>query len=212
MARYSRNHAGARWGAFVEVKINIAEVLRNELVRRRKRSTALLSSVCDPYQPVEARYGLTRRCMEALRDSGWGIEILTRSPLVVRDKSLLASAARELKVSVGFSIPTDSDEVRLLVEPHAPPIQQRIAALKELHEAGIDTWVFIAPMLPMEPRKLYELISPHVGHVLIDALNYPDQVRDFFRKHHWDHVLTERYAEESAAELGCLFGDKASRV
>lgn len=206
MARFSREHAGARWGSFVEVKINSARVLRAELAKKRKRGRALLSSVCDPYQPVEAQYELTRQCIEVLRYFGWGIEILTRSALVARDVDLLSSSP---EVSVGFSIPTHSDEIRQVVEPNAPPISERIGALKKLYAAGISTWVFIAPMLPMDPRKLYESIEPYVDHVLIDGLNYPGQVSGLFRRHGWDNALTERYAKETAAELIALFGDKA---
>ncbi len=75
----------------MEPKVNIAQVLRAELAKKRQPGRALLASVCDPYQPVEARYRLTRQCLEALRDYGWGIDILTRSPLVTRDLDLLAT-------------------------------------------------------------------------------------------------------------------------
>ncbi len=148
MRRYSRHHAAAPWGSFVEVKINLLDILRSELRRKKQPGRALLASVCDPYQPVEARYRLTRGCLEILREHGWGIDILTRSPLVTRDLDLLREAP---EVSVGFSIPTDDDRVRHLLEPQAPPIAARLQALKTLHAAGLHTWVFVAPMLPMQP-------------------------------------------------------------
>src|SRR5271157_5842440 len=106
MKKYARRFPGQPWGSFVEAKVNIAEVLRRELARKRQRGRALLSSVCDPYQPVEGKYRLTRQCLEALRDYGWGLDILTRSPLVTRDLDILAGASG---VSVGFSIPTDDE-------------------------------------------------------------------------------------------------------
>ena len=59
--------------------------MADELARKRKTGTAFLSSVCDPYQPAERRYKLTRRCLELLRNYGWGIRILTRSLLVLRN-------------------------------------------------------------------------------------------------------------------------------
>ena len=89
MSKWSRYHAKSAWGTFVEVKVNIAEVLRNELSRKRKRGTVLLSSTCDPYQPVEAQFALTKECILLLDRFGWGIDILTRSPLVIRDIDLL---------------------------------------------------------------------------------------------------------------------------
>ncbi|MCX5893586.1 MAG: radical SAM protein, partial [Deltaproteobacteria bacterium] len=125
MKKYARRFQGQPWGSFVEAKVNIAEVLRRELARKRQRGRALLSSVCDPYQPVEGRYRLTRQILTALRDYGWGIDILTRSPLVTRDLDILAGAPQ---VSVGFSIPTDAEAVRRITEPQAPPIPARIAA------------------------------------------------------------------------------------
>ena len=84
----------------------------------------------------------------SLKEVGLGNRHLTRSPLVTRDLEILSATPG---VSVGFSIPTDNDEVRKVLEPHAPPIGARIGALRKLHEAGIPTWVFIAPILPDEP-------------------------------------------------------------
>lgn len=209
MTRYSHHHARCPWGSFVEVKHNIANVLRGELSRKRKTGTVMMSSVCDPYQPVEQRYRLTRRCIEILKEFGWGIDILTRSPLVTRDIDLLSDSNA---VSVGVTIPTDSDHVRTILEPHAPSINSRLAALKQMHEAGVDTWVFIGPMLPMNPRRLGEAIEAYVNHVLIDSLNYQSKVRGIFLKNNWGYALTDKYAHDTADELIRLLGRRAERV
>src|SRR4030042_782289 len=63
MRKYSRQHTNAAWGSFVENKANIVTVLRAELAKKRRPGSAMLSSVCDPYQPVERRYKLTRGCL-----------------------------------------------------------------------------------------------------------------------------------------------------
>jgi DNA repair photolyase len=118
MRRYSRGHSASPWGSFVEVKVNLPDVLRAELHRKKQPGRALLASVCDPYQPVEARYRLTRTCLELLQGHGWGIDILTRSPLVSRDLDILQEMPN---ASIGFSIPTDDDRVRHILEPQAPP-------------------------------------------------------------------------------------------
>jgi DNA repair photolyase len=209
MTRYSRHHARCRWGTFVEVKRNVVDILRSELSRKRSTGTVLMSSVCDPYQPAESRYGLTRQCIEALGEFGWGIDILTRSPLVARDMDLLSCLS---SVSVGITISTDIDRVRKILEPKAPSIESRFDAMKKLHDAGLETWAFIGPMLPMNPRNLYEAIGPYVNNVLIDSLNYQDRVRDIFLKNNWGHALTDRHARETADELIRLFGDRARRV
>jgi DNA repair photolyase len=198
MRRYSRQHASAPWGSFVEVKVNLPDLLRVELRRKKQPGRALLASVCDPYQPVEARFRLTRTCLEILQEHGWGIDILTRSPLVTRDLDILRDTPG---VSVGLSIPTDDDRVRQILEPQAPPIPARLKALAQLHAAGLHTWVFVAPLLPMHPDRLFEAIVPHIHHLMVDRLNYRQQVQAIFRQHGWDHALTDAYARETGAWL-----------
>jgi len=206
MRRSSRHHSQDPWGSFVEVKVNLAEVLRVELLKKKKRGRAFLSSVCDPYQPVELNYRLTRQCLEILRECGWGISILTRSPLVCRDLDLLTAAP---EVSVGLSIPTDDDRVRKILEPNSPPIGARLAALKKLQGAGLAPWVFIAPLLPLNPARLHELLAPYVSRVMLDPLNYHSQVRELFHRQGWDYALTDAYAAETRAKLERLFGSQA---
>ena len=208
MTKYSHGHAGARWGSFVEAKVNIADVLAGELSRKRRTGAVLMSSVCDPYQPAERRYKLTRRCLELLLRAGWKVDILTRSPLVFRDVDLLVSP----RVSVGLSVPTDDDRVRRALEPAAPPIGSRLVVLKKLKDAGVDTWAFIAPLLPMNPEALYKALSPLVGFVLIDPLNYRSQSEWLLRRHGLEQALTDDFARGTAAKLKELFGAKAKRA
>jgi DNA repair photolyase len=203
MRKYSHAHGSFDWGAFVEVKANIGALLRHELERKKRKGSVLLASVCDPYQPVEARFGLTRTCIEALLAFGWRVDILTRSPLVTRDTSLLASSPN---VSAGFSIPTDDDSVRRVLEPNAPPIPERVEALRHLHAAGISTWVFISPMLPMNPEKLSDMIRPYAGSVLIDSLHYQHKVRRIFEANGWGFALTAAYAAETRSQLTRMLG------
>ena len=92
MARYSGHKEP--WGEFVDVKINAPEVLRKQLARA-KRGTVWVSSVCDPYQPLEAKYELTRRCLEELAKSRFPVTIQTKSKLVLRDLDLLEGVRRD---------------------------------------------------------------------------------------------------------------------
>ena len=209
MRKYSRQHQDAQWGSFVEAKTNIVDVLDQELARKRKTGTAMLSSVCDPYQPAERRYKLTQGCLLALRQHGWGVSILTRSPLVTRDIGILNSC---LDASVGFSIPTDDDAVRTVLEPASPTIPDRIEALRQVHAAGIRTWVFIAPILPMNPDRLVEQILPYIDYAMVDPLNYRGQVTPLFRQHGWAYALTDQYAAKTATRLATLLGEKGRRV
>ena len=115
--------------------------MQSEL-RGLRKDVVFLSSSSDPYQPVEAKYRITRRCLEALLRNGFPVSILTRSPLVLRDLDLLK---RFDWVKVGMSITTVPDR---RFEPGVPPLERRVATLKRLAEAGIQTWVSLAPVIP----------------------------------------------------------------
>ena len=115
MKRFSR-HAEP-WGGFVDVKINAADLLLAE-IGKKKKGSVWISGVCDPYQPLEAKYRLTRSCMEILARHGWPVIIQTRSPLVLRDLDILRGAEN---FEAGFSIATADDRIREWFEPKAPP-------------------------------------------------------------------------------------------
>ena len=132
------------WGQFVDVKVNAPDRLRRDL-RRSGPGEVLLSSVTDPYQPIEAKYGVTRACLEILRQVKLPVSILTKSSLVLRDLDVL-SGMRE--VDVGITVTTIDEQIRALFEPGSSPLKERFAALRRLSEAGITTWVFFGPVLP----------------------------------------------------------------
>ncbi|MFH0879237.1 MAG: radical SAM protein, partial [Lentisphaerota bacterium] len=100
MKRFSKHKEP--WGEFVDVKINASDLLNVEIARKKKGSV-WISGVCDPYQPLEAQYQLTRKCLEILADHDWPVFIQTRSPLVLRDLDILKKIKH---CEVGFSIPT----------------------------------------------------------------------------------------------------------
>lgn len=134
----------SRWGSYVVVKRDLPTRMAQELARR-KRMTVFFSTATDPYQPVEAEHGITRKCLEVLVRKDWPLEILTRSPLVLRDLDLLGQFSQ---VRVGLSIPTVDDEVRQVLEPNAPPIQARLDTTKALSDAGIPTFANYTPACP----------------------------------------------------------------
>jgi len=133
-----------RWGSYVVVKKDLPTRLAL-MMQRSKRMTAYFSTATDPYQPAEAEHEVTRRCLEVLVRKDWPVEVLTRSPLVTRDIDLFRQLSQ---VRVGLSVPSVDDEVRKVLEPNAPPIPARLAAVKALSDAGIPTFTNYTPACP----------------------------------------------------------------
>jgi DNA repair photolyase len=131
------------------VKANIAEVLRQELGRRSwTRERVAIGTATDAYQPCEGRYQLTRRCLEALRDSATPISIVTKSTLILRDLDLIAELAQGPGATVYFTITTLDDALWRLIEPGTPPPLKRLRVMQQLSNAGVPCGVFLAPILP----------------------------------------------------------------
>ena len=138
-----------RYGRSIRVKINVAEVLARELARPSwEKEHIAIGAATDPYQPAEGRYRLTRACLEVLADAANPFSIITRGPMIVRDRDVLERAARRASVGVTFSIPTVDENVWKRTEPSTAHPRQRLRAIKELVDAGIDARVGMAPILP----------------------------------------------------------------
>jgi DNA repair photolyase len=187
------------WGQFVDVKIKAPDLLRLEITKK-KPGRVWISGVCDPYQPLEAKYKLTRQCLEILSQNNWPVTVQTRSPLVLRDIDILKKG-RDFEV--GLSITTADDSIRKLFEPNAPPIKDRVRALDELHRAGIRTYVMIAPMLP-KAESLAEILTGKVDHVIFDRMNYhyADWV---YRKYGLEDKMTDDYFYRTERTLSSTF-------
>jgi DNA repair photolyase len=151
-----------RYGASIRVKVNVAEVLARELARDSwERAHVLIGAATDPYQPAEGRYRLTRACIEVLAAAANPLSIITRGPMIVRDTDVLQEASRRAKVTVTFSIPTLDEDVWRRTEPSTAHPRQRLRALRELVDAGIDVGVGMAPILPGisdRPEQLAEVV------------------------------------------------------
>jgi DNA repair photolyase len=138
-----------RYGRSIRVKVNVVEVLRRELARPRwKREVVAIGAATDPYQPAEGHYRLTRGSIEAFGAAASPFSIITRGPMIVRDVDVLVEAAKRAGVSVTFSIPTLDDPIWRTTEPGTAPPRQRLRAISQLVDAGIDAGVGMAPILP----------------------------------------------------------------
>jgi DNA repair photolyase len=200
-ARFMQKYSGHKepWGQFVDVKVNAPDLLQKE-IRCKTKGRVWISGVCDPYQPLEERYQLTRRCLEILVQNGWPVTLLTRSPLIVRDLDLLKQGQ---DWEAGCSVTTADDRIRQIFEPQAPPISARLQALDELHQAGIKTFAMIAPLLP-GAEGLVEALTGKVERVVLDGMNYhyADWV---YRKYNLVEKMSPQYFRRTQAELAESF-------
>ena len=137
-------------GGWILAKRNAGELLARACTSGTLRTgdAIYMSSVTDPYQPVERRLRLTRRVLETLLEHGVQprLTIQTRSPLATRDLDLFQQLHR---IRVNFTIGTDSDKVRRRYEPRCPSIDQRFGAAVEVAAAGVPIGLSISPMLPI---------------------------------------------------------------
>jgi DNA repair photolyase len=137
------------WGSVINVKVNIAAVLRADLARSKWRGDEIaIGTATDPYQSLEGRYRLMPGILAALRDARAPFHITTRSPLIVRDLELLKACARRADVSVAVSIATLDDAIAREIEPTVAPPRQRLRAVRALADAGVYVSVAVAPVLP----------------------------------------------------------------
>ncbi|ASJ05835.1 SPL family radical SAM protein [Thermococcus pacificus] len=127
------------WGSWVEVKTNAPD-----LARKRVKGSVVMSTVSDPYQPIESGLKLTRRVLQYM-DKRNELSILTKSPLVTRDIDIFKLFR---SIEVGLTINGFTGREKRLFEPLTPVHEARVSALKELKEAGLRTYVFVSPIIP----------------------------------------------------------------
>ena len=138
-----------RYGRAIRAKVNVAEVLRQELARPSwRREAVAVGAATDPYQPCEGRYRLTRACIVELAASRTPFSIITRGPLIRRDVDVLVEAAHRSRVHVSVSVPTLDDRIWRTTEPGTAPPRRRLETVALLADAGLDVGVAIAPILP----------------------------------------------------------------
>jgi len=195
MRRYSGH--SEPWGSFVDVKINAPELLRKQVVRAKK-GTVWLSSVCDPYQPLEEKYRLTRQCLTILAEARFPVNIQTKMTLILRDLDIIE---RFDEVEVGMTLTTDDERIARMFEPGASPVGERIAALEKIHSRGIRTFAFVGPLLPGGPEGLISALAGRVDKVLVDRMNYLETVIGLYRKLGLSEATTDHFFHEQAQRI-----------
>jgi len=195
MRRYSGH--SEPWGEFVDAKVNAPALLAKQIVKA-KRGTIWFASVCDPYQPLEERYMLTRRSLEVLVGRDFPVVIQTKSARVRRDLDVIR---RIPDVEVGFSIASEDETIIRTFERTSSPVAERIEVLREFRAAGIPTFAFAGPLLPGNPERLAGLLAGAVDRVLIDRMNYIPAVKSFYARHGLLDALTDAFFRTQSARL-----------
>jgi len=170
------------WGDFVDVKVNAPEALARQIERLKKRpqktpdkASVFMSSVCDAWQPIEAKYKLSRACLKLLLEAGLEVSILTKSSLVERDFDLLSAYKTP---SLGMTLTTMDRNLQKLLEPQASEPQERLNTLKKAQDKGIKTWVFLGPLIPefsntrANLEGLFKALGGlNLGQICVDRVN-----------------------------------------
>ena len=146
----------------IVVKINAVELTRAQTEPRKWAGHSIaMGTNTDPYQPAEGKYRLTRGVVEVLTERANPFSLLTKSPLVLRDRHLLAEAARRAEITVSFSVGTLDTDIWKRSEPGTPHPRQRLEAVRKLKEHGISSGVLVAPLLPGlsdSPRQVAQVM------------------------------------------------------
>jgi DNA repair photolyase len=155
--------AGDQFASLIFVKTNFVERLAHELDRPTwKRELVALGTATDPYQPIEGAYRLSRGVLERLALAANPVGIVTKGPMIVRDRDVLQELSAKAECRVYVSVPTVDEEAWRRLEPGTAHPVQRLRAVRELVDAGIDAGVLMAPIVPgltSQPAKLERTVK-----------------------------------------------------
>jgi len=142
-------NADDEFASVILVKKNFVEVLTRELARPSwSGEYVAVGTATDCYQPIEGHYKLTRASIAALMRARNPIGIVTKGPMVVRDRDLLVEMSRVTTCTVCMSVPTVDEDAWAKLEPGTAPPPQRLRAVRELVDAGVNAGVLMSPIVP----------------------------------------------------------------
>jgi DNA repair photolyase len=147
-SRYLGQRDPDTFDTLIQVKINAVELLRDELLGRKRAFGTDAIAAGDWQQPAEGRYRLSRGMLEVVRDLEFPLFIVERSPLLTRDLDLLADINQNVWVGVVLSISTLDPALKRAFEPRSPGVRRRLRAMEELAEAGILVGTALMPVVP----------------------------------------------------------------
>ena len=212
------------WGTFMDVKEWPAITNPQKYAGQK----VIVGTVTDGYNPLEEKFGKTRLLLEQLKDSGADILICTKSDLVLRDMDLLTEINKRNRLTVSWSVNTLDENFKNDMDA-AVSIERRLAAMKQVYDAGIRTVCFISPVFPgiTDIEAIFERAKDQCDLVWLENLN----LRGGFKKTIMDYIAAkyphlmplyeeiygkrnrgyfealEKKAEEMAHRYGCRFVD-----
>lgn len=147
-AQFEMN-ADDEFASVILVKKNLVDVLARELARPSwKGEYVAVGTATDCYQPIEGHHKLTRRSIEAFLHARNPVGLITKGPMVVRDRDLLVELSRVASCTVYMSVPTVDEEAWQRLEPGTAHPLQRLRAVRELVDAGVNAGVLMNPIVP----------------------------------------------------------------
>jgi len=182
--------ADDEFASIIFVKTNVVPVLRRELQRPGwTNESVALGTATDCYQPIEGFYKLTRGVLEAFCDFNTPTGVVTKGPMVVRDKDVLSDLSRKTDVNVCISVPCVDEDVWRALEPGTAPPLQRLRAVRELVDAGIRAGVLMNPIVPgisSKPALLERTVKAIADHgarfIGCNVMYLQDGTRDHFMR------------------------------
>ena len=179
---------GDEFSSVIFVKTNLVEVLKKELDHHSwAREQVAVGTATDPYQPIEGHYKLTRGSLEALHRGRTPIGLVTKGPMVVRDRDILADMGRAAGATVYLSVPTVDEAAWSALEPGTAHPLQRLRAVRQLRDAGVHVGVLMAPVVPgfmTRPEQLEATVKAIADHgaafVGANVMFLKDGTRDHF--------------------------------
>lgn len=149
----------------IEVKENCVELLDSALKSKRKKCMIGTGSMCDSYMPCETSLKLFRKCLEVIEKNKFGVTILTKSDLILRDIDLIEKINKNSKAVVQMTLTTFDDELCKIIEPNVCVTSKRVEVLKECYKRNIPTVVWMSPFLPYI-NDTFENLSGLLGYCL----------------------------------------------
>lgn len=132
----------------IAVKRNAPQLLEEALRKKRSRCMIGTGSMTDPYLPLEKTEKMTRRALEIIDHYGFGVTLITKSDLILRDLDVLQRINRQANCVVQMTLTTYDEDLCRIVEPNVATTRRRFEVLMELKKAGIPTVVWMTPILP----------------------------------------------------------------